>query len=124
MIGTVGAAAYQLARDLTIDLIRIIFIESMVSILSRVVASQDQISSDLAGRQVLLNIKSGVYYGLDPVGTRIWSLLQQPRKVSEIRDALLAQYDVSPERLEHDLIALLGKLVDAGLVECSDESLV
>ncbi len=95
----------------------------MVSLHSQVVASQEQISSDLAGRQVLLNIKSGVYYGLDPVGTRIWSLLQEPRQVSEIRDTLLAQYDVSPERLEHDLIALLGKLVDAGLVECSDESL-
>ncbi len=93
-----------------------------LSLDSIVVAAKDQISSDLEGRQVLLNVKSGVYYGLDRVGTRIWALLQQPRTVKEIRDSLLESYAVDSQRLENDLIALLQKLSDAGLIEVQNEA--
>ncbi len=88
-----------------------------LSVDSIVVAAKNQISSDLQGREVILNIKSGVYYGLDGVGTRIWNLLQQPRTVKEIRDMLLDHYDVNTQRAEVDLMALLQKLSDAGLIE-------
>ncbi len=89
----------------------------MLSNQSTVVAAAHQISSDLAGETVILNLDSSVYYGLDSVGTRIWNLLQQPRTVGEIRDVLVADYDVEPERAERDLIALLQKLNEVGLVE-------
>ena len=89
---------------------------------SVVVAATEQIASDLAGQEIILNLKSGVYYGLNSVGTRIWNLLQQPRSVREIRDALVARYDVDRERAENDLIALLQKLIDAGLVQVKNKS--
>ncbi len=50
--------------------------------------SRDQISCDLAGEAPILNLKSGVYFGLDAVGARIWSLLQKPVMLAEICDAL------------------------------------
>src|SRR5437773_5822693 len=57
-----------------------------------IVASTDQISSELAGEAVILDLKRGVYHGLDPTGARIWTLLQQRRPVGEIRDTILAEY--------------------------------
>src|SRR2546430_12237463 len=45
-----------------------------------------------------------VYYSLDAVGSRIWALVQSPRSVREIRDTLLAEYDVPAERCERDLL--------------------
>jgi hypothetical protein len=63
-----------------------------------------------------------VYYGLDAVGARIWSLIQEPRTVNEIRDILLEEYEVEPERCERDLLALLQKLADEGLIEVKDEA--
>jgi len=48
---------------------------------SRLVVSKDQVSCDLAGEAAILNLKNGVYYGLDPVGARIWNLIQEPRKL-------------------------------------------
>jgi Coenzyme PQQ synthesis protein D (PqqD) len=51
---------------------------------SVVAAAKDQVSCDLAGEAAILNIKNGVYYCLDPVGARIWSLMQEPRAVAEI----------------------------------------
>jgi hypothetical protein len=84
---------------------------------STVVAAKDQVSSDLGGEVAILDLKAGVYYGLDAVGARIWSLIQEPRTVNEIRDILLEEYEVEPERCERDLLTLLRRLADEGLVE-------
>src|SRR2546425_7350428 len=88
---------------------------------SRVMAAQDQVSSDLGGEAAILQLTSGVYYGLNSVGARIWALLQQPRTVGDIRDTLLAEYDVTPERLERDLLALLSSLLAERLIEVRSE---
>jgi hypothetical protein len=87
---------------------------------SIVVAAKDQVSCDLAGEAAILNIKNGVYYGLDPVGARIWQLIQQPRSVDEVRETLVGEYEVEPERCEQDLITLFEKLLAEGLVELKD----
>ncbi len=91
-----------------------------VSRRSTVVATRDQVSSDLKGEVAILDLKGGVYYGLDAVGARIWDLLQEPKAVEEIRDTLLQEYDVEPERCERDLLVLLQRLADEGLVEVED----
>ena len=92
----------------------------MISTSSIVVAAKDQVSSDLGEEMVILNLKKGVYYGLDGVGVRIWHLIQEPRAVNEIRDLLLDEYDVEPECCERDLLALLEELVAEDLVEVRD----
>lgn len=89
---------------------------------SIVVVAKDQVSADLAGEAVIFNLESGVYYGLDAVGARIWSLIQEPRTLNEIRDAILEEYEVEPDRCERDIVALLEQLVDAGLIEIRDET--
>jgi hypothetical protein len=89
---------------------------------SVVVAAKDQVSCDLGGEAAILSIKSGVYYGLDPVGARIWNLMQEPRAVAEIQSAITAEYDVEPERCAHDLVGLLEKLLAEGLIEVKDST--
>ena len=86
------------------------------------VAIKDQVSCDLAGEAAILNIKNGVYYGLDPVGARIWNLMQQPRAVFEIQNAITGEYDVEPERCARDLFGLLNRLLEEGLIEVRDGS--
>jgi hypothetical protein len=84
------------------------------------VAAKDQVSSDLGGEVAILHLEAGTYYGLDAVGARIWSLIQEPRSVEEIRDVLVSEYEVEPALCESDLIALLQRLADEGLVEVRD----
>lgn len=62
-------------------------------------------------------VQNRVAYGLNPVGRRIWELIQQPVKVSQVRDNLLEEYDVDPDLCMQDLIALLNDLVEKGLAE-------
>ena len=89
---------------------------------SIVVTANDQVSCDLAGEAAILNLKNGVYYGLDPVGARIWNLIQQPTTVNVVRDAIMAEYDVEPDVCQRDLLALLQKLSSEGLIEVNDDT--
>jgi hypothetical protein len=82
-----------------------------------VVASSDQVSSKLGDEVVILNLRNGVYYGLDPVGARIWELIQEPRTVQEVCAVLLEEYDVTPEQCTSDVLALLRDLEAQGLIE-------
>ncbi len=88
---------------------------------SVLVASQDQVSADLSSESaesvVILNLKDGVYYELKEVGTRVWSLLQQPISLQSILDKLLEEYEVDAERCEADLLALTENLARYGLIE-------
>jgi len=85
-----------------------------------VVASSDQVASDLGEEVVILNLKDGIYYGLDAVGASVWGMLQEARQVGSILDALLAEYDVEPTRCEQDLLDLLASLKAAALIEVKD----
>ena len=87
---------------------------------STVAVAKDKLSADLVDEAVILDLKSGVYYGLDEVGARIWALIQEPRVVNEVRDVLLQEYEVDADRCEPDLVAFLRELADQGLVEVRD----
>jgi hypothetical protein len=95
-------------------------LNTVISLGAMIVATEDQVSSDLGDEVAILDLKAGMYYGLDSVGARVWDLIQQPRIAGEILDILTKEYDVDPERCEHDLIALLQRLEDKGLIEVSD----
>jgi hypothetical protein len=80
-------------------------------------ASRDQFSVDVKDETVILGLKDGLYYGLDPIGTRVWNLIQQPRTLEEIRSILLEEYDVEPDVCTEDLTSLISELAQKGLVE-------
>src|SRR5579859_4195611 len=84
-------------------------------------AAPDQVSCDIGSQMAILNLKSGIYYGLDSVGSRVWELVQTPRRFGDVEANLLAEYDVQPERLGPDLRTLCQQLVKAGLIEIRDE---
>src|SRR5215469_12960580 len=87
---------------------------------SVVVAVKSQVSCQLDAETVVLHFDKGLYFGLNEVGTLIWNQIQRPRTVQEIRDAILREYEVSSERCELDLFALLERLNEKGLIEVRD----
>ncbi|BDA71996.1 conserved hypothetical protein [Rivularia sp. IAM M-261] len=89
---------------------------------SVIVASTEQISSDLGSEAVILNLKSGVYHGLNEVGASIWKLIQEPKTIIEIEQKLLEEYDVEPQQCHSDVIALVEELLAAELVVIKNET--
>ena len=82
-----------------------------------VVASRDQVGSDLAGETVLLGLRTARYYGLADVGARIWELLRDPISVAAICETITREYDVSLERCEPDVVRFLEDLASQELIE-------
>jgi len=80
-------------------------------------AGTEQVAAEVEDGVVILNLRDDVYYGLDRVGRRVWALVQAPRTMREIRDTLLAEYEVDPDECERDLRDLLVDLAARGLVE-------
>ena len=89
---------------------------------SLVAAVKDQVFCSLGDEAVVLQLKDGVYYGLNEVGTTIWNFLQEQRSVEEIQRHVLEQYDVTPERCEEEVQEFLENLADAGLIEVWPEA--
>ncbi len=82
----------------------------------------DVISQEVSGETVLLNLDSEHYFGLDEVGTRVWQLIRETGDVQAIYRTMLAEYDVSEERLRSDLDALLEEITGLGLVTLEGQS--
>lgn len=71
---------------------------------------------ELSGEAVLLNLESGVYYGLDPVGTRVWALVTRQQPLAAVCATLLEEYEVGADVLAEDVLALVTDLCDKGLL--------
>ena len=76
---------------------------------------------DLPEEVVLLNLKTGVYFGLDPVGARIWHLMREHQSVETVLSLLLEEYEVPKEQCSRDLFSLVSLMREAGLVKVLDE---
>ncbi len=87
---------------------------------SVVVATKEHVSSDLGGETIVLSLQSAMYFGVDQLGTRIWELIQEPSRVTDVRDAIVGEYDVETERCEQDLLEFLRQLAANELIEVSD----
>ena len=69
---------------------------------------------------VVLDLNSGTYYGLDDLGARIWTLIEQPASLATLREAIMSEYEVDAETCERDILAFLKQMQVAGLVEVGD----
>lgn len=83
------------------------------------IATKDEVSCKLGNEAAILGLKNSVYYGLNPVGARVWELLRHPRSLEEICNTIVSEYDVSAERAERDLLHFLDGMLAEGLIELS-----
>jgi hypothetical protein len=78
--------------------------------------SPDVVFRDLDGEAVILDLASGRYFGLNAVGTRIWTLLDQGMPIEQIVRTVAAEYDADAEQIDRDVTALIEDLSSRGLI--------
>jgi formylglycine-generating enzyme required for sulfatase activity len=91
-----------------------------LDITSTVVVAPDHLSAKMGAESVVLAIEPAIYYGLDEMGAVVWEWLQSPVAVIELRDRIVATYDVDAATCERDLLIFLDDLRSRGLIEVSD----
>ena len=82
----------------------------------RITALPDVLSRTLDGEAVLLDLKSGTYFGLNDVGTKIWEIIAQGATIAEIRTLVLATFEVDEPTASRDLEDLLAELDKRSLI--------
>lgn len=74
------------------------------------------IDGELDNNQVMMHLEKGKYYGLNPVGKRIWDLIEQPKSFREITETLMEEFDVSKEQCESEVRAFLDKALQNEII--------
>lgn len=73
--------------------------------------------ADAAAEKVILHAQSGEYFGLNGVGSRVWTLLGEPRSIRELTLELARHFDVPAGQVAEDLVPFLNELIEVGLAE-------
>lgn len=89
----------------------------MITLSTRVTVPAPVLFRDLEGEAVILETESGRYYGLNEIGTRIWSLLQVHEDVGVAFAQLLEEYTVGPDQLCDDVLRFVELLVARRLLK-------
>lgn len=82
--------------------------------------SDQVLTQTLDDEVVLLHLVTGRYFGLEPIGSRIWQLLGELGDTEAVLAQLLTEYQVDEARLRQDLDDLLASLIEAQLLATSD----
>ena len=82
----------------------------------KIVASSAVVAAELEDEAVLLNVETGLYFGLDAVASEVWKLLEQGATEHDICERVLSEFDADPSQLQADLSAFLDQLVEHALV--------
>ena len=83
-------------------------------------ASPRQVSCDVADEAVLLSMRDGQYYGLNEVAASIWRIVQHPRTVLQIQEALLLEYaGIDAEGCQRAVVDFLSEMISLDLVDVS-----
>jgi len=77
---------------------------------------------ELDGEVVILNLETGIYFGLDAVGARTWKLIEDHGALGAVHATLHSEYDVPPSVLERDLLELVDQLCAKGLTRVAANS--
>ena len=87
----------------------------MVAKFDIVSVSPHQVYTTLGSEAVVLELQASNYFGMNDVGTAVWTFLQQPREVSDVIKYIVNNYEVSAEQAEVEILSFLQNLVDKGL---------
>jgi hypothetical protein len=82
----------------------------------RITVAPDVMFRIVGDESVILHLKSETYLGLDPVGTRMWTVLTESGSIQGAYEILLAEYEVEGPQLHRDLEDFVAKLLQHELV--------
>ena len=79
-------------------------------------AIREYLCCEVNGEAVVLSLKNGKYYGLNPVALRIWELIQTPLSANEVEKAILLEYKVENEVCEQAVATFLKQMAAEDLI--------
>ena len=95
---------------------------TMIGLKTVVSRSEEPVFAEVDGTVVMMSVGQGMYFALEGVGSRIWALLEQPRQVSEVCEALTKEFDIDAEACRREVLDFLDELHGARLIGIQDDA--
>jgi len=83
---------------------------------SRIVRDSDLIAADMDGEVVMMSMQRGEYFGLNPVGSRIWELLESPIQIGDLCAQLEREFTIDTARCRAEVLTFTRELLEHGLI--------
>ncbi|SIO85550.1 PqqD family protein [Nocardiopsis sp. JB363] len=80
----------------------------------------EHVAADQDGA-VLLHVPDGLLYGLNPTAAALWEHLTQGKESRDLVEILAVRWDVDPDRIQADTVALIEDLSRLGLLSPVEE---
>lgn len=95
----------------------------MLSLQTRLRPNEEEVAAKVMdGEAIIINLSSGIYYSMDKVGGVVWELIEKRCSLEEMRAAISARYEVSPEQVQPDVDRLVEELLQENLVLKAEDS--
>ena len=93
----------------------------MIDMATLLVQDKEPIATTVDDEVVMLSARAGAYFGLNGVGSDIWNMLRQPRRVGDLCAALASQYQIDDNSLQRDVIWFLEEMIERGLLRVVED---
>jgi hypothetical protein len=90
--------------------------ESHLDLTSTVVQTEGIFAAEMGRELAMLNVERGYYHILNPTAHAVWRRLEKPARVADVCESLRGEFEVDRATCDEDTVALLGELLDEGLV--------
>jgi Coenzyme PQQ synthesis protein D (PqqD) len=65
---------------------------------------------------VMLSVRAGACFGFNDIGSEIWQMLAEPRRVNQLCESLKHTYEVDMDIIVHDVLPFLEALLKRHLL--------
>lgn len=83
----------------------------------KITRHSDMLSAEIGGEAIMMSIENGAYFGLNPVATRIWDLIEQPKSVAALIQTITDEYEVSSEQATDDVQVFVADMIERGIAQ-------
>lgn len=90
-----------------------------LSLQTKITRHPDMLSAEIGGEAVMMSIENGAYFGLNPVATRIWDLIEQPQLLADLVQKITEEYEVDASQCEADVQGFVAEMIERGLAQAA-----
>lgn len=78
--------------------------------------NKEVIDGELDNQQIMMHLENGMYYGLNPIGKRIWDLIENPKSFEDIVQVLLSEFEVSEDQCTREVRSFLDNAANMEII--------
>lgn len=88
-----------------------------IELSQKITRHNDMLSAEIGGEAIMMSIEKGAYFGLNPIATRIWDLIDQPKSIAELIEVISTEYEVSDEQCSADVQEFVADMLARGIAQ-------